>query len=102
MDYVFKDSGHEFCRTYMERTWVESWDHKCAGYVSSDDMMALAKRVNNFGPVAGLLGREFEWWLQNHASSELIPVALMHTSILSDNGLSEKMLHEAPDWPSKI
>ena len=63
-------------------TYMSSWDGRFCGYVSKTTIQELAKRVNVFGPIAGIFGRDLEYEVATHKGRfNWIPTKVIDNSI---------------------
>ena len=79
--HLFKENPKVRFAKYKDDTYMSTWDGRCWGDVSKARIQDLAKRVNIFGPIAGIFGRDLEHDLVTNHRTEKIPHMQIESSI---------------------
>ena len=93
--HLFNENPTEWFRKYATETYMSTWDGRYWGYVSKSTIQELAKRVNVFGPIAGIFGRDLEYELVTKSRYHWIPPKIIENSIDNHPGSLNKDHFEA-------
>ena len=79
--HLYNESPTEWFRKYATEAYTSTWDGPYWGYASKSTIQELAKRVNVFGPIAGIFGRDLEYELVTKNRYDRIPPNIIETSV---------------------
>ena len=97
VNHLFKENPTEWFRKYAVETYMSTWDGRYWGYVSKSTIQELAKRVNVFGPIAGIFGRDLEYEVVSKSRYKWIPTRVIENSIVNNLGsLNNDHFEEEP------
>ena len=91
--HLFGENPKAWFSKYKEDTYMSTWDGRYWGYVLKARIQDLAKRVNIFGPIAGIFGRDLEHDLvTNHRTVKFHLCRLKVQSIIIQDRCTEMIL----------
>ena len=84
--HLFDQEPTKWFSKYKDDTYMATWDGRWYGYVSMAKIQELAKRVNIFGPIAGVFGRDLEHRIVTRQCVEQIAPMYIESSIINHPG----------------